>query len=85
MLSILCTGDVFRISSTVMLWFHASWHVMHLSMHVCVCASLIACSIYHKSKQNKCRGFEFMHVKELIKTNHLHLQSRISCQWFTQN
>ena len=36
-----------------------------------------------KAKQKS--WFGAMHLKEIIKTNHVQLKSRISRQWFTQN
>ena len=35
-------------------------------------------------KGNKSHGFGAMHLKVLIKTNHVQLKLSISCQWFTQ-
>ena len=39
-------------------------------------------SISNNLKRNKRHGFEAMDLKEKIKTNHVLLRSRISCQWF---
>ena len=33
-------------------------------------------------ERNRSHSFEVMHIKEIIKTNHVQLKSRISCQWF---
>ena len=35
-------------------------------------------------RQNKSHGLGAMHLKKIIKTNHVQLKSRISCQWFTK-
>ena len=36
-------------------------------------------------KRNKSHGLGAMHLKEIIKTTHMQLKSRMSHQWFTQN
>ena len=36
-------------------------------------------------KRNKSHGLGGMHLKYIIKTNHVQLKSRISRMWFTQN
>ena len=40
---------------------------------------------YQPKVGNKIHGLGAMYLKEIIKTNHVQLKSRISCQWFTQN
>ena len=40
---------------------------------------------YCPLKRNKSHGYGAMHLKEIIKTNHVQVKSRISCQLFTQN
>ena len=36
-------------------------------------------------KRNKMHDFGAVHLKEIIKTNHVQLNSRISRQWFSEN
>ena len=55
-----------------------SYHKQFLAITDCVTKLILL-------KRNNNHGLGAMHLKYIIKTNHVELMSRISRNWFTQN